>query len=205
MQNVQPVQRVEVPEEDELQVKLTDTVQCVADPKRELVQQKPIQKQENNTGMPDNLKAGLESLSGFDLSDVRVQYNSDKPAQLQALAYAQGNDIHIGPGQEKHLPHEGWHVVQQKQGRVQPTMQMRNVAINDDSELEKEADVMGERSLSEPVQFKAQTYSAVPSTHFAGENSPRQAGSQPILQAVKSCVSTLRLLTIQKLFIMCKM
>ena len=26
-------------------------------------------------------------------------------------------DIHLGPGQEKHLPHEAWHVVQQKQGQ----------------------------------------------------------------------------------------
>jgi hypothetical protein len=25
-------------------------------------------------------------------------------------------DIHIGPGQEKHLAHEAWHTVQQKQG-----------------------------------------------------------------------------------------
>jgi hypothetical protein len=27
------------------------------------------------------------------------------------------------PGQEQHLPHEAWHVVQQKQGRVKPTGQ----------------------------------------------------------------------------------
>src|SRR5688572_16083515 len=39
----------------------------------------------NRTGMPDPLKAGIESLSGMDLSDVRVHSNSDKPAQLNAL------------------------------------------------------------------------------------------------------------------------
>jgi hypothetical protein len=71
--------------------------------------------------MPDHLKAGIESLSGMDLSDVRVHLNSEKPAQLNALAYAQGNDIHLGPGQERHLPHEVWHVIQQRQGRVQAT------------------------------------------------------------------------------------
>jgi hypothetical protein len=84
------------------------------------------------TGLPDHLKSGVEHLSGYSLDDVKVHYNSDKPAQLQAHAYAQGTDIHIGPGQEKHLPHEAWHVVQQKQGRVRPTMQMMGKdAIND--------------------------------------------------------------------------
>ncbi|HAP61901.1 MAG TPA: hypothetical protein DCR93_21180, partial [Cytophagales bacterium] len=34
-----------------------------------------------------------------------------------------GTDIHLAPGQQKHLPHEAWHVVQQKQGRVKPTLQ----------------------------------------------------------------------------------
>ena len=102
----------------------------------------------NNTGLPDNLKAGVEALSGFSMDDVKVHYNSDKPEQFQALAYAQGTDIHIAPGQEQHLPHEAWHVVQQKQGRVQPTLQMKEgVAINDDEGLEKEADVMGRKAL----------------------------------------------------------
>jgi hypothetical protein len=107
----------------------------------------PIQRVKNNTGLPDNLKTGIENLSGFSMDDVKVHYNSDKPAQLNALAYAQGNNIHVAAGQEKHLPHEAWHVVQQKQGRVNATMQMKGIAINDDSALEKEADVMGRKAL----------------------------------------------------------
>lgn len=108
----------------------------------------PVQRAENNTGLPDNLKSGIESLSGYSMDDVKVHRNSDKPAQLQAHAYAQGTDIHLGPGQEKHLPHEAWHVVQQKQGRVKPTMQMKGkVNVNDDAGLEKEADVMGAKAL----------------------------------------------------------
>jgi len=108
----------------------------------------PIQKQENNTGLPDHLKSGIEHLSGHLMDDVKVHYHSDKPAQLQAHAYAQGSDIHLAPGQEKHLPHEAWHVVQQKQGRVQPTKQLKSasVHINDDTGLEKEADVMGAKA-----------------------------------------------------------
>ena len=100
----------------------------------------------NRTGMPDGLKAGVESLSGMDLSDVRVSFNSEKPAQLNALAYAQGNEIHLAPGQERHLPHEAWHVVQQRQGRVVPTLQAKGVAINNDAGLEHEADAMGAKA-----------------------------------------------------------
>lgn len=106
----------------------------------------------NNTGLPDNLKAGIENLSGMAMDDVKVHYNSSKPAQVQALAYTQGTDIHVAPGQQQYLPHEAWHVVQQKQGRVKPTLQMKGgVAVNDNQELEKEADLMGNRA--ESVQF----------------------------------------------------
>jgi hypothetical protein len=112
-------------------------------------QQEPIQKKENNTGLPDKLKTGTENLSGLSMDDVKVHYNSDKPAQLQAHAYAQGTDIHVASGQKKHLPHEAWHVVQQKQGRVKPTMQMKGkVNVNDDTGLEREADVMGAKAIS---------------------------------------------------------
>ncbi|MFZ6770763.1 DUF4157 domain-containing protein [Undibacterium sp. Di26W] len=102
-----------------------------------------------NNGLPAQLQAGVESLSGMSLDHVQVHYNSDKPAQLQAHAYAQGSDIHLAPGQEKHLPHEAWHVVQQAQGRVRPTLQMKQgVPVNDDVGLEQEADVMGARAMS---------------------------------------------------------
>jgi hypothetical protein len=109
-----------------------------------------IQKNENKTGIPDGLKSGMESVSGISLNDVTVHRNSDKPAQLQAHAYAQGTNIHLGPGQEKHLPHEAWHVVQQKQGRVQATTQGNgNVPINDNPSLEREATQMGQKALKE--------------------------------------------------------
>jgi len=122
----------------------------------------------NRTGMPDNLKAGVEAMSGMSLDHVRVHRNSAKPAQLNAHAYAQGSDIHLAPGQEKHLPHEAWHVVQQAQGRVRPTMQMKaGVPINDDGGLEHEADVMGRRALTAtgvaaaPAQLRARNGVAV--------------------------------------------
>jgi DNA-binding protein H-NS len=102
----------------------------------------------NNTGLPDNLKLGIENLSGISMDHVKVHNNSSKPAPLQAHAYAQGGEIHVAPGQERHLPHEAWHVVQQAQGRVKPTIQIKgNVQVNDDAGLEAEADLMGARAL----------------------------------------------------------
>ncbi len=104
----------------------------------------------SGSSIQHNLRAGLEKISGVDLSDVKVHQNSDKPQQVGALAYTQGNDIHIAPGQEKHLPHEGWHAVQQKQGVVKPTLQMKSgTLVNDDAGLEKEADDMGRIATEE--------------------------------------------------------
>ncbi len=150
-----------VEEEEPLQGKL-ETAQLAED--EELLQGKfanvataQLEEKPNNTGLPNQLKSGIESLSGMSMDGVKVHYNSDKPAQLNAHAYAQGTDIHVAPGQEQHLPHEAWHVVQQAQGRVQPTTQMKGTSVNDDVGLETEADVMGSKALSiqaKPIQSK---------------------------------------------------
>jgi hypothetical protein len=105
-----------------------------------------VQRKENNTGMPDHLKAGLEQLSGMSLDGTSVHYNSSEPARFGANAITQGKDIHVGLGQERHVGHEGWHRVQQIQGLVQATTQMHGMAINTDSTLEREADVMGAKA-----------------------------------------------------------
>jgi hypothetical protein len=67
-------------------------------------------------------------------------------------------DIHIAPGQEQHLPHEAWHVAQQKQGRVQATTQMKGAGINDDVSLEKEAVNVRAEAMSTPVDPLASGY-----------------------------------------------
>lgn len=105
------------------------------------------QRKSNNTGLSDRLKSGIENLSGMDLSLVRVHRNSAEPAKVGAHAFAQGTNIHLAPGQEKHLPHEAWHVVQQAQGRVRPTTSVNGRSVNDDKNLEGEADVMGSKAL----------------------------------------------------------
>jgi hypothetical protein len=120
-----------------------------------------------SNGLPPQLRTGIETLSGMDMGDVVVHRNSAKPARMNALAYAQGNDIHLGPGQEKHLSHEAWHVVQQRQGRVRATTQLGATPVNDDSLLEREADAMGGRAIQMKVAHlanHANEYSQ-PATH----------------------------------------
>ena len=114
----------------------------------EAIQRQPASDADSG-GLPAPLRAGMEALSGMPLGDVRVHYGSPKPAQLEAHAYAQGRDIHLAPGQEKHLPHEAWHVVQQAQGRVKPTLTMGGgVPVNDQAALEREADAMGAKAMA---------------------------------------------------------
>ena len=136
-------------------------------------------RQEYKSVLPETLKAGVEHFSGVSMDDVRVHYNSSKPALLQALAYTEGTDIHVGPGQEGHLPHEAWHVVQQKQGRVKPTMQMKGATINDDTSLENEADVMGRRANA--VQRRT-GHDAKPDAVVRGESAGDNASASAVVQ-----------------------
>ena len=147
----EPVQRVE--EEEELMQGKFESVQCFEE-EEELLQGKfePIQKKENSTGLPDNLKSGMENLSGMSLDHVKVHYNSAKPAAVQAHAYAQGSEIHLASGQEKHLPHELGHVVQQMEGRVNATTSVAGVNVNDNPGLETEATQMGDKALQKMVE-----------------------------------------------------
>lgn len=108
----------------------------------------------NQTGIPDSLKKKFEEASGFSLSDVKVHYNSDEPKKIKALAYTQGSEVHIAPGQEKHLEHELQHVIQQKEGRVKPTGFVNGMQINDNPSLEAEASVPIQRATDKNMKPK---------------------------------------------------
>lgn len=49
--------------------------------------------EKGKTGIPSVMKKSFEQSSGFSFDDVRVHYSSEKPAQLHAHAYTQGNDV----------------------------------------------------------------------------------------------------------------
>jgi hypothetical protein len=101
-------------------------------------------------GLPEGLKAQIEKLSGANLNDVRVHYNSAKPAQHNALAYTQGNDIHVAPGQQQLVPHEVWHVVQQREGRVSTTGRSHIGLSSDADTLATERTLLAKRT---PIEF----------------------------------------------------
>lgn len=105
------------------------------------------QSQENSTGLPDDLKTNLESMSGLSLDKVKVHYNSPKPSKLGAYAYAEYPNIYLAPGQEKYLAEEAWHLVQQMQGRVKANEDVNGTPINDSPSLEKEAVQQGKKGL----------------------------------------------------------
>lgn len=94
----------------------------------------------NSTGIPDRMKQDFENRSGLSFDDVRIHYNSGRPARFQSLAYTQGTNVYIAPGQEKHLGHELGHVLQQKQGMVCPAIRYENALLNNDPYLENQAD-----------------------------------------------------------------
>ncbi|XXT22746.1 DUF4157 domain-containing protein [Sorangium sp. So ce429] len=104
--------------------------------------------------MPEAVQQKMEGAFSADFSDVRVHAGSARATALGALAYTQGSDIHVAPGRwapetgrgQELLGHELAHVVQQREGRVRATAQMKGVALNDDPALEREADAMGARA-----------------------------------------------------------
>ena len=141
----------------------------------------------NHTGLPDSMKSNLENASGFDMSDIRVHRNDPSPAKVGALAYTQGTDIYLGPGQEKHLGHEAWHSVQYKQGRVQANTSFKSaegdaVAGNDQAHLETEADVIGAKLSGSSVIAPTSGQQTV--QQKAGATVQRK----PVIQRIQSMV-----------------
>lgn len=111
---------------------------------------------QRKSAIPISLQQKAESSLGHDFSQVKVHQNSNKAVQLQAKAFAKGNDIHFAPGQfnpgtsagKTLIGHELAHVAQQREGKVQQTMQQNTLGINNDIALEREADTRGSAMLS---------------------------------------------------------
>ena len=128
--------------------------------------------EKSSQGLPLKLKAGIEKRTGIDMSDVIVHYNSNVPTEKGLLAYTKGNHIYLASGQEKHLPHEAWHVVQQKQGRVNPTLFLQKEKFNINSDLENEADTMAPKIDKE---------SKLPTSNLKKVRPPQEETIQPKL------------------------
>ncbi|MFY1652531.1 DUF4157 domain-containing protein [Solwaraspora sp. WMMB762] len=103
--------------------------------------------------LPEGIRSSMEEALGRDLSSVRV--HEDKRAlSMNALAFTRGNHIHFAPGHyrpwtrqgEEALRHEIVHVEQQAERRVPVTGRLRGVGLNDDPQLERDADERGRRA-----------------------------------------------------------
>src|SRR5262245_56204905 len=126
----------------------------------------------------DGERQRVEALSGVSLDDVSVVQRSSAPGRIGARAYTEGTRIHLGPGQDRHLGHELWHVVQQKQGRVEPTGKIRGRDVNLDPRLEAEADAMARRPPPQAI--------ARPPASAAAAS----AASRPVIQGFFDLYST---------------
>jgi hypothetical protein len=174
-----------------LKSSLQQPVQCKVDPiqmmddleEEEFIQEKKDPRtavytsgtqMDDPTKLPQEIQTKMESAFNTDFSDVRVHSNSGKARMVGALAYTQGSSVHFAPGQynpksqsgQRILGHELAHVMQQREGRVQPNTRRKGVAVNDQTALEKEADDMGAKAataisqpgmgLQTPVQTNAE-------------------------------------------------
>lgn len=148
------VQRMETDEEDLLQGKFA--AQRSADEEEDLLQGKfAVQRaQADSPQVAPELESMVPAFGADMLSNVRLHPDSPTPAEVGALAYTQGNDIHFAPGQFKPdtgagrqlIGHELAHVAQQAAGRVQPTTEIGGMPVNDDVALENEADRIGAKA-----------------------------------------------------------
>lgn len=100
----------------------------------------PIRSSANHTNIPTPIRTDFEQRSGVSLAGVHVHFNSDKPAKIGSLAFAQGNEVYLGPGQDRLLNHELGHVVYQALYQVPCTKVINGSRINDNYALEKDAD-----------------------------------------------------------------
>lgn len=106
---------------------------------------------EGGSKLPSTISEKFEAAFGSDFSSVRLHIDSDYAEQIGAQAFTYGEHIYFAPGKFnpsskngiRLIAHEIVHVLQQREGAVQPNMRMGRLAINYDRRLEREADDFG--------------------------------------------------------------
>ncbi|WP_176220714.1 DUF4157 domain-containing protein [Cohnella massiliensis] len=135
-------------------------LQMIRNPNPDRSEAAPKQRLADPNRLPLEVQAKMEMAMDADFSDVTIHPNSASAAQVGALAYAQGTDIHFAPGQydpfsrkgQQMIGHELAHVVQQKAGRVAPTGRTASGALlNESPHLEKEADALGAKAADTSI------------------------------------------------------
>lgn len=117
----------------------------------DIIQKKENKATTNPSKLPDSINNVAKKSFGQDLSNVNIRTNDKEADDLGAKAFTKGNEISFGNGEydpssaegKSLIGHELAHVIQQKNGLVQPTSSINNIFINDNPHLEKQADEMG--------------------------------------------------------------
>ncbi len=105
-------------------------------------------------GLPSEVNKKMEAAFELDFSKVKIHKNSSKSSEIDAYAFAQGQNIHFAPGHyqpysrsgQQLIGHELAHIAQQGAGKVKPTKLENGVQVNDSKKLEREADIKGKQA-----------------------------------------------------------
>lgn len=151
-------------QEDEEKIQEKEAPTQMMEDKEEEIQAKKGQHPDSSAGKTTNsfanlnmsLQAKMQNSFSTSFQDVDIHQNDASATRMGALAYTQGNNVHFAPGQfnpntqggQELLGHELTHVVQQREGRVQPTKQGKGKAVNDSPTLENEADNIGNKAAN---------------------------------------------------------
>ena len=136
-------------------------------------QQMGEQESINATGIPDNLKAAVEYMSGYSLDHLRVHYNSDKPEMLGMSTYTENEHVYVATGAEDFLARELWRVTEQLSADAE-------VIQKDKAKAEKE---------KEEIEQTDSTYFEVEDAAVQGELAKKLA-EQDIIEKVKQEIHT---------------
>ncbi|MEM7037838.1 MAG: DUF4157 domain-containing protein, partial [Bacteroidota bacterium] len=109
----------------------------------------------NQSGVDGELMHRFEQVMQQDFANVEFVKNSSKATELNANAFALGNRIHFAPGKfnpnsekgQSLIGHELAHVMQQREGRVNPEGEQAGLQVNRDEALEAEADTLSASAL----------------------------------------------------------
>ncbi len=116
-----------------------------------------IDRNVNELGLLEYLKVGAAIITSLPIDYVEylvvVQPNSSAPAKVNALATTQWENgkivIKTVPGQDRLVIHEFGHAIKLMQGLVvEPTIEVNGVPVNDEQELETQADCDGQRAVA---------------------------------------------------------
>ncbi len=129
-----------------------------------------------NESLPEDLQENMENSFGQDFTNVHIQKHSQVAVDLNARAFTKGDLVHFAPGEfnpdsvkgQNLIGHEFTHVAQQRNGVVKPTSRTgKGLILNDDKELEREADIFGKKAVNGELVPKYQSSSLWMRSNFS--------------------------------------